>query len=639
VGNLFDLIDTDPRSMVVPNDTWRPEAPPELSRYNEVILNFETTGLRWFEGDKPLAASVYAGDRSWYLPWGHRGGGNLDEAVVKEWALRELRGKLITNINTRFDIHMARVWGVDLEEQGNRVSDVSHYAALLDDHRKSMSLDSLIYDFLGEKPMERLDESRMLTYSAGAAAPRARYNVEMVKRLKDVMWPRMDKEDLQRVRQLEDEVIFVVCEMEKNGTLINQELLHQWIKETKSQYNSSVMQLFKITGLKLNPSSAPDANKLFKYLHIASTALTDSGNASYSDAVLKAVDHPTVKLFRHAKKLASINSKLEAYARCISSDGVLRYALHQLRAERPEGGETGTVTGRFTSTEIVRGVGRNIQQVMKPAKQMHTMGEDFFIRNLHVPAKGQLWLASDAAQIQYRIFAHEAKNARVLAAYKADPWLSFHRMMLTLIREHKPDFPYGKVKDLNFAKIFAAGPSKLALMLGFINEKQFNQLQAERANRYHPLLASTLEVLKIYSKTIPEVDQLLRNASEKARLRGYVRTIMGRRMRFPGEQRLHKALNGRIQGSEADIVKTKAIELHKERKETGLTLRFSVHDEFDGDVPDQESAKRVDEVLNRQSFDLSVPILWETNTGVSWGDCAREEIQKIREELAEASNG
>jgi len=632
--SLFDLIDTDPRKMVVANDDWRPEAPPSLDGVDEIFLNFETTGLKWFDGDRPISASLWAKDRGWYLPWGHRGGGNLDESVVKEWAGRELRGKLITNINTRFDVHMAREWGIDLEAQGNHVSDVSHYAALLDDHRRFMNLDSLITDFLGETPMQRLDESKMQTYSAGAAAPRSIYNVQSVMRLKQVMWPRLDAEDLQPVRKLEDAVIYVVCEMEKNGTLINEELLEIWIKEARNQHQKGLMDLFKATGLKINPNSSPDIAKMFRKLGLPITEFTATEKASFTDSVIKSVDHPTVKLLRHVKKLGSIITKLEKYRKAICTGGVMRYALHQLRAaksEGDEGGETGTVTGRFTSTAITEGVGLNIQQVMKPEKQFLTFGDEFFIRELHIPRPGYKHLSTDAEQIQYRLFAHDANNPKIIAAYKENPWMSFHKKTQAMFQVYIPTLPYKTTKDTNFAKLFAAGPSKLGLMLGHITMRQFEELKQQKANRYHPYLVKTLEILKIYDRELPEVKTLLDESSELAKTRGFIKTILGRRIRFPNGHRLHKAFNGRIQGSEADIVKTKAVELHQARHDTGLLLRFQVHDEFNGDIQDDEGARKVSEILNTQSFTfLRVPILWGTKTGVSWGDCAKDELDELR---------
>src|SRR3954469_8749382 len=125
--NLFDCLDAEPRQF-----DWKAEPPPQLDGIKEIYLNFETNGLRWWAGDKPISASITYGDKTQFLPWGFTGG-NLDEDVVKRWAQRELRGKRIINTNIRFDIHFARVWGVNLEEQGNEVADVGHYAALLDD--------------------------------------------------------------------------------------------------------------------------------------------------------------------------------------------------------------------------------------------------------------------------------------------------------------------------------------------------------------------------------------------------------------------------------------------------------------------------------------------------------------------------
>jgi len=521
---------------------------------------------------------------------------------------------------------------------GCTVSDVGHDAALLDDHRYHMNLDSLIEDYLKEEPMPRLDESRLMGYSAGAAQARARYNVEAVHRLTQVFEPLLVEQNLERVRQLENDVIFVVVEMEKNGTLINVELLHQWIKETHQRYVKILMDLFKETGLKINPNSSRDQIKLFNHCKVPMDELTDKGAPSFTDEIIKHIDHPTIKKLRQAKKMASLNSKLRKYRDSVDDKGILRYALHQLRTSKDEsedGKGTGTVVGRFTSTEIVDGVGINIQQVLKPEKQIITYGDEFFVRDLHIPPPGMKYLSVDAEQIQYRIFAHEANNPRVLAKYAENPYMSFHKMMWAMLKLHKEDITYKRTKDINFAKIFVAGLAKLSLMMEFITKKEFKELKAQKAGKDHPKLAKAYEIVKIYSREIPEADILSRRATDLAENRGYIKSILGRRMRFPHKERTHKALNGRIIMSEADIVKTKAVELHRARKYTDLILTFQVHDEFDGYVPIGEpERKRVEEVLNIQSFpSLRVPILWKAKAGESWGDTAKDELEQIRREM------
>lgn len=653
--NLFDLIEPA-KQAPVPNDDWRPEAPPDLTGVNEVAFNFETNGLRWWEHHEPIALSIHAKGRSWYLPFKHAGGGNLPEEQVYRFAQEQLKGKLLYNINTRFDGHMGRVWGnrmggggLDFRKMGCKLQDVAHFAALLDDKRLRSSLDYLIPEYLKEKPMVRLDESRMATYSAGAAAPRAMYNVEAVTRLRDVMMPMLDAQGLQRVRQLEDDVIFLVLEMEKNGTLLDLEKLDRWVKESRDGYHHALMDLYKLTGLKVNPNSGKSQAELFRKLKLPMMELTDTGQPSFTDAVVKAIDHPAIKLLRRTKKLKSINSKLLKYRKCVDSKGILRYALHQLRASKSddaESGETGTVVGRFTSTEIDDGVGVNIQQVLKPEKQFLTYGDEFFIRELHIPAPGMKWLAADAAQIQYRLFAHEAQNPKILQAYADDPWLSFHRLMHANLQTWKPDLSYKRCKDVNFAKLFAAGPSKIGFMLEYVTMKQYLELKAQKATRNHPWLKEVKEILAIYDKEVPEVQALTKSATSLADTRGYIKDILGRRMRFDHDEnhkaiRGHKALNGRIIMSEASIVKTKGVELLNEAEALGILIRFQVHDEYDMDIPDDGVEPKVKTLLNRQSFkSISVPILWETNVGDSWGACAAGELNKMRadKELRERAN-
>jgi DNA polymerase I-like protein with 3'-5' exonuclease and polymerase domains len=68
-------------------------------------------------------------------------------------------------------------------------------------------------------------------------------------------------------------------------------------------------------------------------------------------------------------------------------------------------------------------------------------------------------------------------------------------------------------------------------------------------------------------------------------------------------------------------MKTKLVELHKARKKTGFKMRFTVHDEVNGDVPDAESVRKVTEILGAQSIKFRVPILWEVNSGANWKEC------------------
>lgn len=609
---------------------WRPEAPPVLDSMRDIELDFETTGVKWWDGDEPIGVAIGTPDGLYrYLPWGHRGGGNLDKAVVVRWFREQVKHKNIRNHTTKFECHMARVLGIDLEAQGNTVTDVAHHAALLDDHRKRFALNELALDELGERKVDGLDKSRMASYHAGQVAAYAEQDVRLVRLLVDRYRPRLEEEGLTRVLELENELIYVVVEMERNGARLDVSLLKDYAQRAQKELENTIWKIYRDTGLRVSPDSSKDAEKLFRHLGIPITAFTPAGRPSFTADVLRGVDHPSVKDLVHAGKLADLMSKYTSkYLHNLGPEGILRYALHQLRAETQPGETSGTVSGRFSSTAIKAGresYGANIQQVMAVDKQTRTYGADYIIRKLFVPNDGEYWLSADAAQIEYRIFAHYAASPKILAAYAANPRLKFHDLIWEMLRPHKRDLSYKATKNLNFAYIYGAGLLKMAVMLEFITQYDADMLRQEYAPRpvpkNHPALRQIVEVRNIYNDQIPEVAPLLAKASRLAEERGYVKTILGRRSRFPNKYRLHKALNAVIQGSAADIMKRKLVDLHKARHETGLKLWFTVHDEVDGSIPNADGARKVEAILNEQSFDMKVPILWDVETGQNWAEC------------------
>lgn len=615
-----------------PTVNWFPATPKPLDGIRDIELDTETNGLRWWAGDRPIGIAIrLPGGYTQYLPWGHHGGGNLDEATVKRWAERELRGKRITNLNTRFDIHMLREWGIDLEAQGCDVSDVGHYAALLDDHRQHFSLESIAQDYLGVgKSGQDLDKTRMASYHAGEVAAYACRDVELVGQLKTVMWPQLTEQSLHRVRELEDEFIWVVCECEKNGERIDVGLLDQWIQESQRELHQILFEIILETRIaNFNPSSPKHLEELFTKLHLP-IERTETGRPSFTATILKGHDHPTIQKVLRAARLTGLRSKfLLPYSKTVDrGTGIIRYALHQLRAIKDEHDErsVGTISGRCSATKVSETEGFPMQGVMKPEKQIASYGEKYIVRQLHIPSDGMLRLSADAMQIEYRLFAHETNSPRLLKIFEEDPEASFHRKTHEIFLRSLPNLTYRRMKDTNFAEIYGAGILKKALMLDYITKAEWRQLSdIVRQNGYddprvrdNPKLREVRELNKVYQREIPESKELQKECQRLAEQRGYIASILGRRSRFIDGARAHKALNTRIQPSGADILKQKMVELRAISKAIGFKMRLNVHDEVDGDIPDREQAMWVAKLLNQQSFKLNVPILWQTSVGPNW---------------------
>lgn len=605
-----------------------PDEPPDLTGIDEIVLNFATTGLNWRGGDRPCGVTVSTmdGKLSRFLPFAFRHGGNLDEEVVKRWARKQVRGKKIYGANLRFDMHQSREWGIDLEEQGCTFSDIHHTAALLDDHRKKFAIDVLAADYLPDLPkVGRADEAGYAGYSttghhdhhAAEVAEREHYTAALVWRLRDVMYPQIAEQELGEIQQLEDEVIPAVVEMEKNGSPIDVELLEEYHRECHAEHERLLYEVSKECGFAFAHSPA-GWKRLLE--HLGFKAMD-----SYSEAQLNKINHPLVKKGQLASQHASLASKtFDAYKRSII-EGVLYYSINQLR-----GDEGGTVSGRF-SIEYV-------QQVPNQDNHTAVFGQKWNPRRLFTPKVGD-YLEADAAQIEFRLFAHYANNPEILAWYARDPMMSFHKMTWERIKMYKPDMLYTDIKSFNFAGQYGARSIKLAVMMGYITEEEGDEIR--RMKRWDdPRLTLIHEIEAAYRKMLPEREPLLNRAAHLAKSecdeycrrndamhrefphRGFVKTLRGRRSRFPNNYKTYIGLNRVLQGTGADYMKKKCVALHRERKNTGFVMRITNHDATLGDAPTPETLPKVAAILAEQSYpELKAPIVWECHTGDSWAGC------------------
>ena len=592
-----------------PTTAWRAPEPPDLRDCRELAFDLETTGLDWRGADRPCGVAIYPrGGVPTYLPFGHRGGDNLDEQRVKDWCLTQLRGRRLWGANIKFDAHMFREWtGVDLEAIGCRLSDVQHRAALLDDHRQKFGLDVLGRDILGVGKLQGVDVTRGAhVHPSSAVGPYAERDVELTLRLADVFEPQIAAQGLGAVADLEDDIIFPVLEMERNGAPLDVEKLERWLREAEAERQATLWDVYRETGMRVDPDVNADLVALWRKLGLAYDETT-TGKPSFTGAALKAAaqTHPVVTKVLHAAHLADLLAKfLVPYSKRRVGD-LLTFQLEQLRGEKG-----GTVSGRFSAHS------ENIQQVLSAEKQRAEYGDRYLVRELFVPRSGVL-VAADARQIQLRILAHYAESPRLLAAYAADPLTDFHAEVGKMLEPFVPGFPRKRLKITNFTRIFGGGRGKIAAQTGMSVEE-------------------TETFLAAYDRAFPEGRAFLERASRAAKTRGYVRTFLGRRQRYPdcpkhgkGQRgpcptcpRFHKAANDVVQGTEADVVKRKIVELHRRRRELGLTLRMVVHDEVVGDVPDAEAAARAAAVLDEQTTALRVSILWAAKTGANWAACA-----------------
>jgi len=641
---------TQPLLFERPDNGWRPPSPPELKPGEAVGLDFEyKPGINPTK-DQPIGVGIYSPGRkqSWYLPFAHEGGGNLPKEVVLRWLATEMRGRDFYAVNVKAELHQFHNLGLDPDELDLRPHDVAFAAALLNENRYSgFSLEALLEEYLPDSEERKVqpatvDPKRFYLAHAGEVAERCEADCRQHWLLHQAMQPLIIEQGLDKVLALEDAISPAVVDMERNGCLIDRPKLERWSYEVDEKINGYFKRVHDATGLGVNPNAAKDLDRLFNALSLPKPKAFDEQKKewvqNYSDEALETVDHPVIKDIRLMKQWMSLQSKyFQKYLNAIDSKNVLRFTLHQLRSDST-GEDKGTTTGRFSCGgdrpgEPKRNI--NVQQVPKCEDQIERLGPDYVVRELFIPQPGQLCVASDASQIEFRLFAHYGNATKVLEAYKQNPMEDFHMLVTKLMKPGLTDPKALKaerkhMKHNNFGVIYGMGREKLARRLGHgctcstdwrLRDENNRLVNKFWDNDYHePSCPARLanSIMDEYHEKFPEAKGLLDTAASRARGVGFVRTLMGRRRRFPDGQRLHKALNAVVQGSAADVFKQKLLELYRARKSLGLTLRAPVHDEFVMDIADRGELPQLQELLDRQSFDLKCPLLWETGTGKNW---------------------
>lgn len=577
---------------------WKPPASlPEFdSRYQRIAFDSEWDGVDWHGDSMPVGFSFATenGDK-WYLPVGHKGGGNLDKGLVRRWMNAELKGKTLVTLSGKGDIQMTRKFGVDLEELGCKINEVQHKAALLSDQRRSFKMEDLAWDVLKKRKVD-IDRSKIWEYPSSLVGPYAEEDAALTLELDTAYKPMIAAEELNTVLDLEDSLIYCVCEMERNGTPLDVNLLTDWNTKTRRRFERIVSMVLEETGMKVNPNSSIDLARLFDMqgLPYGRTPPTDAfpeGQPSFTDKFLKSVDNEFVALVREARGLDSLRAKyLNKYAKAIRN-GILYYQLHQLKGDE----DYGTISGRFSSSKV------NIQQVFDPERQAEKLGStDYLVRYLFVPGEGKLWIKADASQIEFRLFVHYSRSARLIKIFNEHPETDFHQQVADMCKIlRKP------AKNINFGRLFGMGRDKMAAQLG-LSRKDSDLLY------------------EAYDEKFPETRDLMNEVMAVAKNRGYVKTILGRRARFPGGERIHSSLNRVIQGTAADILKLKLLAVYNMRKALGFLMRLTVHDELGGDIERKEQAKRIKEVLDEPiaKLGIRVPLPWDVKVGPNWGACS-----------------
>lgn len=574
---------------------------PDLTKFDRAAVDTETTGLEWWK-DKIFGFSVSTPDGKDYY-WDIR---RTPRAL--DWLqdqVRSSRCPLLVNHHMKFDVHMLESHGVVLPLRG--VECTMMRAALINEHLMRYDLDSIakkylkirkvsdIYEELakmfGGKPTRKAQMPNLPRAPVEMVARYAKQDTRVALQLWEWQEEEIERQGIREIVNFEKRLFPHIYKQERQGIRIDTDETEMAVKRVDGRVQYLQTKLDEVAGFSVNPNPSGSIHKLFEpkwdektgmFIAVDGTPLnkTDAGKASIDADALKRMKHPAADLILRTRQLMKcrdtfLSGHILGHAREKSPGN---YYVHP-NINQTKGDDTGgTGTGRLSYT------GPALQQI--PARNREVAQ---IVRPCFLPDPGQKWSYGDLDQIDFRMFAHYANVKPIIQAYAADPYLDFHQKVADLTgfpRTAKDADKLGlqsmaNAKQTNLAMIFSIGNGHLAEIFGLPWE--WDEFKGERGEiiRFQRGGPEIEEVVDSYHRMVPGAREITAKAKSVAKSRGYVKTLMGRHLRFPGGYAVRKAAGLIYQGSAADVNKELIIRYceYFEEEAPDCRMLLNIHDE------------------------------------------------------------
>ena len=643
--------------MIVAQTEWVvPTEYPDLRSANEIAIDLETrdpnlkeTGSGAIAGDGEVVGIAVAVDGyKGYFPIAHGEGPNMDRKKTLEW-FKDVCESPATKIfhNAMYDVCWIKNLGIKIN---GLIIDTMIAASLIDENRFSFTLNTLSWHHLGEGKSEarlieaaksrgldpKADMWRLPAMEVGAYAEKdAEITLKLWHKLKKVIV----EDSLQDIFNLETDLFPCLVDMRHLGVRVDIEKASQ-LKIALAAKEENLLQQIKIeTGVDTQIWAAASIAKVFEKLNLPYSRTEKTDSPSFTKNFITIHDNPVVNMIAEARKINKVRTTFIDTILKHEHKGRIHADINQIRSD-----DGGTVTGRFSYSNP------NLQQI--PARDPETGP---LLRSLFIPEEGCKWGTFDYSQQEPRLVAHYAlkfslPSVNAIAdSYETDPSTDFHKIVAEMAH-----IPRSQAKTINLGLFYGMGKAKLQAELGVDKD------HAE-------------ELFSQYHAKAPFVKQLMNKVMTAAQSKGQIKTLLGRRCRFPkyepvlrgadwgtyvppeDHERMlelqemgphikdfegnvvkdkngkpkrnywhqnatrraftYKALNKLIQGSAADMTKKAMVDLYKE----GLIGHIQIHDELDFSIESESQAKKIKDIMEN-AVDLEVPNKVDYESGPNWGE-------------------
>jgi DNA polymerase I-like protein with 3'-5' exonuclease and polymerase domains len=598
---------------------------------------------------------------SFYVPLKHLGGDNVEDPTLALAYLRDI-GKNFTGelvgMNLSYDLDFLQHVGIHFP-QNKFIRDVMCADSLIDELQDGYSLERIANTHLGIGKNEGLlrdaagaygldPKKEMWKLPARFVGEYATSDADLPLKILRRQEKLIDDQDLWNIWNLESKVLPVLVKMRARGVRVDLNKLAIVERWSEQQETIALQQVYDATGVRIRVGDVWKADAVAPALHAIGVQVPltpKTRKPSIDKHLLGSIPHPVAQALDRARKVNKVRSTFVNSLHEHMIGDRIHCTFNQLRASHDDDEEEGTkgaAYGRLSCSDP------NLQQQPANDPEIGPMWRDVYI-----PDEGGEFCSIDYSQQEPRMTVHYAvltkmgivnvrtengwvkvdADASALAAaeaYRNDPSTDNHQMMADMANiKRKP------AKIIFLGLCYGMGGAKLCRNLGLptimavkdpISKQLVDastphgmELVAAGGRKFEAAGVEGQRLLDTFDLKVPFVRALSKAAEKFASKKGYIRTLEGRKCRFPKDEYgnfdwVYKALNRLIQGSSADQTKKAIVELDA----AGYPLQLQVHDEICSTVTSQKQAREMAEIMLKCS-PLQVPSKCDIEMGVSWG--------------------
>ncbi len=574
----------------------------QLLKQKAVCFDTETTSLNELEAELIGMSFSYKKGLAYYIPLSDDREKTLETLEIFKPFFENLEIIKIAH-NLKYDYKVLAQYNIEVK--GHLFDTMIAHYLLNPDGRHGMDYLSEVYlnykpipieNLIGKKGKKQgtlrdIDVLEQTNYAAEDA--------DITMQLYELFAPQLEKEGLERLfYKVEMPLMTVLAKMELRGVALDEEWLAKESVDLENDLKALESKIFELSGEEFNMNSPRQLGEvLFEKLQLDPKAKkTKTGQYATSEDILQklASKHEIIQHileYRTYQKLKStyvdaLPSQIDAFDQRVHTNF----------------SQTTAATGRLAS------VNPNLQNI--PIRTVR--GQQ--IRGAFVAGEGKQIISADYSQIELRLIAEISGEENMIKAFQdgEDIHASTASKLFKVPLEEVTKTQRSQAKTVNFGIIYGQGAFALAEQTGMSRSE-------------------AKQMIDSYYETYPRLKDYMAEQVQKAREKGYVETILGRKRHLKDINSNNfvvkghaerNAVNAPIQGSAADIIKIAMINIEDELGKGDLQTRMllQVHDELLFEAP-KEEVEQVSALIKSEmetAFQTQVPLVVEVGSGDNW---------------------